>query len=312
MMRRPCRRRSAMLRPALALGALLLVALFSLIHPSSNIAFAQDETPPAGVTLSNLVLSRGLLTPVFAADTTAYTADVRLDDALITVTLYKTDPGSSVAYLDCGDAVIADADAETEGQQVDLELGANTIKVQVTSADGNSSETYTVTVTRNTVDTRFTGVNGQVVEMRWRDPDGNGCSENYNAHIRRADGTGIIFDIGTDVVAAAGEEGSAQITFGSGIPSPHVGWVYCGARSTGRLVGSHLGTFAGLTLIEISLSSGSLRPAFNRHHFDYEATVPSDVDQITVLRPVAAPPVLTLAFSRRQHPAARRNNDNAL
>ena len=42
-----------------------------------------------------------------------------------------------------------DADAAT-GHQVDLEVGANTIKVKVTSADTTVTQTYTLTVTRLT------------------------------------------------------------------------------------------------------------------------------------------------------------------
>ena len=42
---------------------------------------------------------------------------------------------------------LTDADTGTAGFQVDLSVGANIIKVEVTAED-NSTETYTVTVTR--------------------------------------------------------------------------------------------------------------------------------------------------------------------
>ena len=120
----------------IAITALVLAALFSPIGPLSNTIFAQDETPPAAPTLSNLVLSRGLLSPAFAADVLSYTAAVRLDDARITVTPWPAGAGATVAYLDGDDNAIADADSETEGQQVDLDPGANTIKVRAPAPTG--------------------------------------------------------------------------------------------------------------------------------------------------------------------------------
>ena len=41
-----------------------------------------------------------------------------------------------------------DVDTGTDGHQVDLEVGENTIKVQVTAEDTTTTETYTVVVTR--------------------------------------------------------------------------------------------------------------------------------------------------------------------
>ena len=99
-------------------------------------------------TLSGLTLSDGTLDPAFASDTYAYTADVASSVDTITVTPTTTNDGATVAYLDENDAEIADADGSTEGQQVALAAGANTINVTVTAEDGMTTQTYTVTVTR--------------------------------------------------------------------------------------------------------------------------------------------------------------------
>ena len=55
---------------------------------------------------------------------------------------------ATVQYLDSSDTAIADADALTTGQQVNLLVGENTIKVKVTADNGTTTKTYTVKVTR--------------------------------------------------------------------------------------------------------------------------------------------------------------------
>jgi hypothetical protein len=102
----------------------------------------------ADATLSGLRLSAGTLTPAFAANVTGYTATVGHGVESVTVTPATTDTNATVAYLDENDAVLADADAGTPGQQVALSVGANTIKVRVTATDGLTTRTYTVMVTR--------------------------------------------------------------------------------------------------------------------------------------------------------------------
>ena len=109
---------------------------------------ANEMTASADTTLSGLTLSEGRLSPVFPSGTTAYTASVGYTVLRITVTATTTDSGATVTFLDGNDAALADADGVTNGHQVDLEVGANVIKVKVTAEDGDTTRTYTVTVTR--------------------------------------------------------------------------------------------------------------------------------------------------------------------
>ena len=88
------------------------------------------------------------LNPTFNAATTAYAASVPNGVGRITTAGKKGDDGADVVYLDGADTVRADADADANGFQVDLNVGANTIKAQVTAEDGNTVQTYTVAVTR--------------------------------------------------------------------------------------------------------------------------------------------------------------------
>ena len=116
---------------------------------------ASGTQPPqsSDATLSGLTLSEGRLAPAFGGGTTDYTASVGYTVSRITVTPTTTDGGATVAFLDSGDAALADADGSANGHQVDLAVGENVVKVKVTAADSIATETYTVTVTRTAEDT---------------------------------------------------------------------------------------------------------------------------------------------------------------
>ena len=88
------------------------------------------------------------LNPVFSASTTAYAAGVAQAVDQVTIAGTKSDGGATVSYRDGADSALTDADGNATGFQVDLDVGVNTIKVHVTAADGETTQTYTVTVGR--------------------------------------------------------------------------------------------------------------------------------------------------------------------
>ena len=102
-------------------------------------------------TLRGLALSAGAraLDPAFAAGTTSYTATVANRVERVTVLPAANDEArATIAYLDENDNTLADADGTTDGFQVDLEVGDTTIEVEVTAEDRVTTQTYTLTVTR--------------------------------------------------------------------------------------------------------------------------------------------------------------------
>ena len=99
-------------------------------------------------TLSDLVVNDGSADLVtFVSGTTTYTASVASTVAEVTVTPTLNDSGATIEYLDGDDATLTDA-GTADGHQVALAVGDNVIKVKVTATDGNTTQTYTVTVTR--------------------------------------------------------------------------------------------------------------------------------------------------------------------
>ena len=102
-------------------------------------------------TLSGLTLTSARLTPAFSGGRISYTASVGYTVTRITIDATKSDDNASVEFRDGNDAILFDADS-AGGFQVDLSVGENVIKVEVTAQDGVTTETYTLTVTRTAED----------------------------------------------------------------------------------------------------------------------------------------------------------------
>ena len=119
-----------------AVAGLLIVAAMVALPP---VALAQTDA-----TLSALSLSSGALRPTFVATTKEYRAAVKYNVSRITVTATAAN-GGTVEYLDASGFTLADAN--TNGLQVDLGVGETAFKVKVTN--GAATETYTVTVERD-------------------------------------------------------------------------------------------------------------------------------------------------------------------
>jgi len=96
--------------------------------------------------LSGLALSSGTLSPTFAADTTSYTASVDGNTSSIMITPNVEDSGATVKIN--GTAVTAGSPS----QAINLSSGTNTITVEVTAADGSTTMTYTIIVTKESSD----------------------------------------------------------------------------------------------------------------------------------------------------------------
>ena len=76
-----------------------------------------------------------------------YRAERRNSFSRITVLALPNDSAATVDFLDGDDAVLDDADTDTPGHQVDLEVGTNIVRVVVTAQD-ETTRTYTLTVVR--------------------------------------------------------------------------------------------------------------------------------------------------------------------
>ena len=96
----------------------------------------------ANASLSNLVLSSGSLSPVFASGTTSYTASV---SGLLEIQVTPTATSSGATVKVNGTSV----SSGTASGKIKLQVGSNVITTVVTAQDGTTILNYTVTVTQN-------------------------------------------------------------------------------------------------------------------------------------------------------------------
>jgi hypothetical protein len=113
---------------------------------ASIMDFQLYEAPPSSPYLSALTISSGTLTPIFAKNTYTYTASVGYDVNSITVTPTAEVP--TIAGLNATIKVNGVTVASGAGTPVALTVGTNTINIDVTSAIGNITQRYTLTVTK--------------------------------------------------------------------------------------------------------------------------------------------------------------------
>ena len=109
----------------------------------------ETVTPPAASTdaeLSDLKIGALTLTPVFAGETTTYAASTT--NATNTVTATPSDAGATIEITN------KDTDGDTtnvvaNGSAATWFDGSNTLTVKVTAADGTTTKSYVVTVTKS-------------------------------------------------------------------------------------------------------------------------------------------------------------------
>ena len=135
------KRRRAALGAFGAFGALAIAACGGGSSSDSS-GSTSTGTTSTDATLSALALSSGTLSPTFASGTTSYTVSVANTVTSITITPTVNTSGASVKVA--GTTVASGSASASQA----LSVGANTISLVVTAADGSTTETYTVTATR--------------------------------------------------------------------------------------------------------------------------------------------------------------------
>lgn len=121
-------------------NAFLLLDISGLKPATWKVTQVTETTPSDDATLSALSIGSQALSPVFASSTVTYTAETT--NATNTVTAVPSDAGAEIEVL-VNNRKIDNGSAAT------WQTGSNTVKVNVTAADGTAKKTYTVTVTKS-------------------------------------------------------------------------------------------------------------------------------------------------------------------
>ena len=141
--------------PSLVEGDNVIVVTVTAQDTSTQaytVTVTRAATLSTDATLSALALKDGstaiTLSPGFSSTVTTYTALVASAVDEITIVPEVNESNATYEIQDSGGTALADADDMEDGFQVDLDVGANTIKVEVTAEDTTTMETYTVVATR--------------------------------------------------------------------------------------------------------------------------------------------------------------------
>ena len=121
-------------------NAFLLLDISGLKPATWKVTQVTETTASDDATLSALSIGSLALSPTFAAGTVSYTAATT--NATNTITAVPADAGAEIEVL-VNNAKIDNGSAAT------WQTGSNTVKVNVTAADGTAKKTYTVTVTKS-------------------------------------------------------------------------------------------------------------------------------------------------------------------
>jgi len=129
----------------LAVGPNTITVTVTAQNDTATLTYTVTVTraAPKNDNLASLKLSRGAISPVFTESNTNYTAGVVNGVSSLTLTPTAADPNATLLLNNT--TAIASGTATAP---IALALGPNTITVQVTAADGITTQTYTVTVTR--------------------------------------------------------------------------------------------------------------------------------------------------------------------
>ena len=106
------------------------------------------ESTLSGLTLAGATDSQVSLSPPFSPDRRAYNAQVAGAVSSIAVVPELADPYATIAFLNSMGSELADSDTSTQAFDLMVPVGETVFRVQVTAEDGQTVQTYAVTITR--------------------------------------------------------------------------------------------------------------------------------------------------------------------
>ena len=260
-----------------------------------TVTVTRAAPPSTDATLSGLTLS-GVDFGTFAAATTSYTASVANSVSETSVTPTVNDSGASYVINLGG---VTDADGT-----VALAVGENVITVEVTAEDGETQQTYTLTVTRAPallvgdlatddppVNFRVSSYDSDEVALTWEIPRNRGITE-YELVRNDHNGTEFAQSDWSASASAAGGDSVAESSTGLTADSRYRydlslksgdGTVIIEKSLEVRTLASDAAALStDSTLSTLSLSGVTLDSDFSSSVYRYNSSVDNDITQTTV------------------------------
>ena len=273
----------------LVVGPNLITVLVTAQDETTTSTYTVTVTRISNVsTLAGLGLSEGTLSPAFTAGTMAYTANVANATTDLTVTPAVTHPAATVKVNGVSVA------AGSPSASIPLVVGTNTITVLVTAQDPTFTTSYTVTVTRIS---NVSTLSGLALGSGTLSPAFATATKAYTASVQNTTtGVTVIPTVtaSTATVTVNGESvtsgtasASIPLVVGSNTITVLVTAQDGTTQSTYTLAVTRVSTVS--SLFGLTLSTGTLSPAFSTGILAYTASVANAITGIKVTPRVTHP-----------------------
>ncbi|CAM3552966.1 MULTISPECIES: cadherin-like beta sandwich domain-containing protein [Saccharibacillus] len=244
------------------------------------------QVPSANADLSALALSSGTLSPAFASDKTGYIASVSNATTSLTVTPTLADARASVTV---NDSAVSSGNASGA---IGLLVGPNRITVKVTAENG-TSQSYTVTVTRAA--NGNTNLRALSLSSGTLSPSFNSATMEYTVAATAEAATLTVTATTADTTASVEVNGIGALSGSASNPiqtTPGANEIFVDVTAQNGTSKRYTITVtrpasSNNDLSALSLSSGTLSPAFAAGTRVYDADVSNATTSLTVT-PTAA------------------------
>ena len=234
------------------------------------VALANDAT------LSDLTLSTGTLSPVFASGTIAYTASIPYGATTITTTPTVTQAAATVTVN-----TVTTTSGSPSGS-LNMNVGSNSITVLVTAQDG-TPKTYTITVTRADATTIDATLSGLTLSTGTLSPVFDSSTISYTASIPYGTTTltttptvnqaGATITVNTVATTSGSASASLNMSVGDNTVTILVTAPDGTTHKTYTITVTRAAASNSAWLGGIELSAGTLVPAFHWSTLNYTVTL---------------------------------------
>lgn len=251
----------------------------------------------SNASLGNLSVSSGTLSPAFATSVNSYTASVPFTNQSIALTPTVSDPTATVTING------ASVTSGSASANIPLNVGQNTITTVITAADGVTTATYTLVVTR--LQSSNAALSALALSSGTLNPVFATGTKNYSASVSNST-TSVTITPATSDPNATVTVNATSVTSGSAssaIP------LKVGANNIAVAVtapdGTTINTYTVTvnrapsviaSLSSLAISSGTLSPSFATGTTSYTVSVSNAVGSVTVT-PVVTDPTATVTVN---------------